>query len=136
MTSVHILKFFGPYFPALGLNKGRYGVSLRIQSEMLENTGQKNSEYGHFSRSEANHIIILLFFLTFHLIEIWAKCRYFCIFFFFYLLGETDIGQRGKVIISVSFCWLVPKLNEGKKLDSLYLFLWYLHRTIALKRRS
>ena len=61
LKSVRILSFFGPYFPALGLNKGRYGVSLRIQSEMLENTDQKNSEYGNFSRSEANHVIILLF---------------------------------------------------------------------------
>ena len=27
------LELFWPYFPAFGLNKERYGVSLRIQSE-------------------------------------------------------------------------------------------------------
>ena len=41
-------EFFGPFFPTFGLNKERYGVSLRVR----ENKDQKNSEYGHFSRSE------------------------------------------------------------------------------------
>ena len=37
---------FGPYFPSFGLNTERcYSV------RMCENTDQKNSEYGHFSRS-------------------------------------------------------------------------------------
>ena len=31
--SVRIWSYFGPYFPAFGLNAERYGVSLRIQSE-------------------------------------------------------------------------------------------------------
>ena len=30
--SVHIQSFSGPYFPAFGLNTGKHGVSLRIQS--------------------------------------------------------------------------------------------------------
>ena len=33
VESVHIQRFSGPYFPALGLNTERYGVSLRIQPE-------------------------------------------------------------------------------------------------------
>ena len=33
VESVRIRSFSGPYFPALGLNTERYGVSLRIQSE-------------------------------------------------------------------------------------------------------
>ena len=33
MKSVGIRSFSGPYFPAFGLNTGRYGVFLRTQSE-------------------------------------------------------------------------------------------------------
>ena len=33
VKSFHIRSFSGPYFPAFGLNKGRYSVSLRIQSK-------------------------------------------------------------------------------------------------------
>ena len=33
VKSVCIRSYFGPYFPAFGLNTKRYGVSLRIQSE-------------------------------------------------------------------------------------------------------
>ena len=45
---VHCVKsvtqsFSGPYFPAFGLN-----------------TDQKNSEYGHFSRSCINRIVLVL----------------------------------------------------------------------------
>ena len=36
--------FSGPYFPAFGLMTERYSV-------LRKNTNQKNSEYGHFSRS-------------------------------------------------------------------------------------
>ena len=36
-------EFSGLYFPAFGLNTERY--------EVRKNTNQKNSEYGHFSRS-------------------------------------------------------------------------------------
>ena len=46
--------FSDPYFPALGLNTERYGVSLRIQSEwMRENKDENNSEYGHFSHNNS-----------------------------------------------------------------------------------
>ena len=47
MKSVRIRSFFGPHFPAFGLNMDRYYVSLRIQSEC-----GKNSEYRHFLSSE------------------------------------------------------------------------------------
>ena len=43
MKSFCIQSFSGPSFPAFELNKERYSV-------MRENTDQKNSEYGHFSR--------------------------------------------------------------------------------------
>ena len=33
VKSVRIRSFSGPHFPAFGLNTGKYGVSLRIQSE-------------------------------------------------------------------------------------------------------
>ena len=46
-------EFSGPYFSAFGLNTeirsiASYSVQIR------ENTDQKNSEYGHFLRSEEN----------------------------------------------------------------------------------
>ena len=44
----HIRSFSGPYFPAFRLNTKRYEGSL----QMRESTDQKNSEHGHFSRSE------------------------------------------------------------------------------------
>ena len=50
VKGVHIRSFSGPYLPAFGLNTEK--VSLRIWSEYGENTDQKNSEYGHFSRSD------------------------------------------------------------------------------------
>ena len=43
--------YSSPHFPAFGLNKERYSVSLRIQSEcgkIRENADQNNSEYGLF----------------------------------------------------------------------------------------
>ena len=45
MKSVRIRSFSGPHLPAFGLNTERYSVQVR------ENTPQKNSEYGQFSRS-------------------------------------------------------------------------------------
>ena len=33
VKSIRIQSYFGPYFPAFGLNTERYEVSLRIQSE-------------------------------------------------------------------------------------------------------
>ena len=43
--------FSSPYFPAFGLYTERY-KSVQMQ----ENTDQKNSECGHFSRSEKHHL--------------------------------------------------------------------------------
>ena len=43
LKGVRIRNFSGPYFPAFGLNK---------ESWIPENTDHKNSEIGHFSRSE------------------------------------------------------------------------------------
>ena len=45
VRSVRIRSFSGPHFPTFGLNTERYALTMR------ENTNQKNSEYGHFSRS-------------------------------------------------------------------------------------
>ena len=47
---VHIRSFSGPLFPAFGLNTERYEVSV-YSVRIRENTDQKNSKYGHFSRS-------------------------------------------------------------------------------------
>ena len=50
VKSVHIRSFSGPCFPAWRLNTERYfSVFIRIR----ENTGKKNSKYGHFSRSDS-----------------------------------------------------------------------------------
>ena len=46
VKKVRIRSFPGPYFPAFGLNTERYSVWLR------ENMDQKNSKYGHLSRSD------------------------------------------------------------------------------------
>ena len=57
MKSVRIRSFSSPYFPAFGLNTERYRVS------------PKNSEYGHFSRSDSitNYKLIHFFpILPFH----------------------------------------------------------------------
>ena len=43
--------FSGPCFPAFGLNKERYSVSLRIRSECRKIRIRKNSVFGHFSLS-------------------------------------------------------------------------------------
>ena len=48
-------EFSGPYFPAFGLNTERYLYSVRIR----ENADQKNSEYGHFSISVKQGVILL-----------------------------------------------------------------------------
>ena len=42
--------FFGPYFPAFGLNTERYGVSLPIHSECGKILTRENSVFGHFSK--------------------------------------------------------------------------------------
>ena len=49
VKSFRIRSFSGLCFPAFQLNTKRYGEPFRIQSE---NTDQKNSTYGHFSRIE------------------------------------------------------------------------------------
>ena len=54
VKSVHIRSFSGLYFPAFGLNTGRYFVSLRIQSECGKIRARKNSKYEQFSRSDLN----------------------------------------------------------------------------------
>ena len=46
VKSVPIWSFFGPYFPALGMN-----TESPCSVRMRQNTDQKNSEYRHFSRS-------------------------------------------------------------------------------------
>ena len=51
LKNVLIRYFSDLYFPAFRSNTERYSVPLRIQSE-YEKKGPKNSEYGHFSRSE------------------------------------------------------------------------------------
>ena len=43
--------FSGPYFPAFGLNTERYCISPH-SVRMRENTDQKNSVFGHYSRSD------------------------------------------------------------------------------------
>ena len=43
--------FFGPYFPAFGLNTEIYSVNLRLQSEYRKMQTRKNSVFGHFPRS-------------------------------------------------------------------------------------
>ena len=43
--------FFGPYFPAFGLNTEVYSVNLRIQSKCEKIRTRKNSVFGQFSRS-------------------------------------------------------------------------------------
>ena len=53
VKSIYIRSFSGPYFPAFGLHTERYGVKY---GKMPENTDQKNSEYGHFLRSDKRNI--------------------------------------------------------------------------------
>ena len=52
MKSVRIRCYSGPHFPTFGLNTERYGVSKYLV-QMPENADQNNSEYEHFSSSEA-----------------------------------------------------------------------------------
>ena len=51
VKSVLIQSFSDPYFVAFRLNTERCGVSLSYSVQIRENTGQRNSEYRHFSRS-------------------------------------------------------------------------------------
>ena len=52
MKSVRIQGFFGPDFPAFGLNTDRYSVNISLYSaRMRGNSDPKNSQYRHFSRS-------------------------------------------------------------------------------------
>ena len=43
--------FSGPCFPVFGLNKERYGVSLRIQSKCGKIRARNNTVFEHFSCS-------------------------------------------------------------------------------------
>ena len=47
VKSVGIRSYYGPYFPAFGLNTERFSYSV----QMRENTDRNNSEYGNFLRS-------------------------------------------------------------------------------------
>ena len=57
VKSVRIQIFSAPYFPAFGLNKERYSVSLYIQSECgkMRTRETPNKETFHFSRSAKQH---------------------------------------------------------------------------------
>ena len=48
--SVRIRSYSGPHFPASRLNKGRYGVSLRIQSACVKMRTRITPNTGQFSR--------------------------------------------------------------------------------------
>ena len=43
--------FSGPYFPAVGMNTDRCGVSFHFQSKCGKIRTRKNSVFGHVSRS-------------------------------------------------------------------------------------
>ena len=58
MISVRIWSSSVPYFPAFGLYTERYGVPFNPNAE---NVDQKNSEYGHFSRSVKTIVTIEYF---------------------------------------------------------------------------
>ena len=51
VKSIHIQSFSGPFFLTFGLNADR----------MQENTDQKTSQYGHFSRSGRRDCSIVFF---------------------------------------------------------------------------
>ena len=53
--------FSGPYFPAFGLNTGRYFVSLHIQSESGKVRTRKNSVFGYISRSGSEYVSAPIF---------------------------------------------------------------------------
>ena len=48
----------GPYFPAFGLNKERYFVFLRIESECGKIRTRNNSVFGHISQSKCSTLKI------------------------------------------------------------------------------
>ena len=48
VKSVRIRSFSGPYFPAFGLNRERYGISLRIQTECGKIRNSKTSNIDTF----------------------------------------------------------------------------------------
>ena len=59
--------FSGPYFPAFGLNRERYSVSLRAYSDCGEIRTRKNFVFGHFLRSENvvyNNVISIDFLIV------------------------------------------------------------------------
>ena len=49
---VRIQSYFGPHFPAFGLNTERYSGSLCVQSEWGKMRDQSNPEDGHFLPSD------------------------------------------------------------------------------------
>ena len=57
--SLRIQGYSGLYFPAFGLNTGRYGVSLRIQSEYrkVRTRITPNTDTFHAVISDARHVL-------------------------------------------------------------------------------
>ena len=60
VKSVLIWSFSGPYFPAFGLNTGRYGVSLRIESECGKILSRKTPKTNTFHAMYVKEIDFIL----------------------------------------------------------------------------
>ena len=56
VKSVRIWSFSAPYFRAFGLNKKKMRSISPYSVPVRGNTGQENSEYGHFLRSDCFNI--------------------------------------------------------------------------------
>ena len=102
VKSARIRSFSGPYFPAFGLNTGISQYSVR----MRENTDQKNSEYGHFSRSV-------------------QFCTYECIS---RLLGKVLLYC---VISKIGTVWKAPK--HGKMRTRKIFVLCHVSRSVEFR---
>ena len=57
--SLRIQSYYGLYFPAFGLNTGRYGVSLHVQSEYgkVRTRITPNTDTFHAVISDARHVL-------------------------------------------------------------------------------
>ena len=58
--------FSGLHFSAFELNMETYGVNLRIQSQCGKMHTKKNSEYGHYSRSECDSTLCCTFGVSYY----------------------------------------------------------------------
>ena len=118
---VRIRRFSGPYFPTLGLNTERYGVSLRIPVRMRENNDQKNSEYGYFSRSATGYYFWLLTFRRYSSTELF-RCPHFLWFPSRHLLFQNQQWKHQNNF------WNLFKINNKRtRMTSfwwLYCWLW------------